>query len=194
MSCPESERSAGPLDAAVRQSLKSQYHATLAMLRDAVQRCPDAEWVAADKGSPFWRVAYHALYYTHLYLERDDTDFHPWEGHQSGLQHLDDVPGPPEIEALLEPPHTPAQTGVPLTRAEILAYWELCDSLVGAAVDALDLLAPTTGFRWHSPQRSKLEHQIGTIRHVQHHASQLAARVRAATGEGVDWVGSARGA
>ena len=181
-----------PLEQILGNSLKSQYHSVLAMLHDAVERCPQDEWVAATKASPFWRVSYHALYYTHLYLERDDTDFHPWEGHQSGLQHLDDVPGPPEIEALLEPPNTPPQTGVPLTRAEILAYWAWCDALVDPAVDGLDLLAPTTGFRWHAPQRPKLEHQLATIRHVQHHASQLSARVRAATGEGVDWVGSAR--
>ncbi len=192
MSCPETAQPANPLEAVVRRSLKSQYHAVLAMLRAAIEMCPDAEWVAAAEGSPFWRVAYHALYYTHLYLERDDTDFRPWEGHQRGLQHLDDIPGPPEIEALLQPRNTPAQTGVPLSRAEILEYWAMCDALVDPAVDVLDLLAPTTGFRWHSPPRPKFEHQLGTIRHIQHHASQLSARVRAATGEGVDWVGSAR--
>jgi len=180
------------LEQILRSSLKSQFHGALAMLGAAIEMCPDDEWVATSHGAPFWRVTYHALFYTHLYLERDDTDFHPWESHQSRLEHLDDIPGPPNIEALLEPPNTPPQTGVPLSKAETLAYWRLCDARVDSAIDAVDLLAPCTGFCWHTPQRPKVEHLIASIRHIQHHASQLAVRVREATGEGVDWVGSSR--
>jgi hypothetical protein len=39
---------------------------------------------------------------------------------------------------------------------------------------------------------TKLEHQIVNIRHVQHHAAHLAARLRAGgVAEVVPWVGSA---
>lgn len=180
------------LEQILRGSLKSQFHGALEMLGIAIELCPEDAWVAASNGAPFWRVTYHTLFYSHLYLERDDTDFHPWESHQSRLEHLDDIPGPPDIETLLEPPNTPPQTGVPLSKAEILAYWRFCDARVDRAIDAIDVLAPTTGFRWHSPQRPKVEHLIVSIRHVQHHTSQLAARVHAETGEAVDWVGSKR--
>src|SRR5437016_11355850 len=53
----------------MRPVLKSQYHASLAMLRDTIERCPDALWTSGDYLNPFWRIAYHALYYTHFYLQ-----------------------------------------------------------------------------------------------------------------------------
>jgi hypothetical protein len=35
---------------------------------------------------------------------------------------------------------------------------------------------------------SRLEHQVVSIRHLQHHAAQLADRLRAWAGIGIDWV------
>jgi hypothetical protein len=65
----------------------------------------------------------------------------------------------------------------------------LCDGMVDWAVEALNLTSAECGFGWY--QMPKLEHQIMNIRHVQHHAAYLAARLRAggATGGGA-WVGS----
>src|SRR5437667_12873733 len=68
---------------ALRSALKSQYHATLAMLRTAIRRCPDDLWTArSDHANPFWRIAYHTLFYTHLYLQPNNRVFRPWEHHQ----------------------------------------------------------------------------------------------------------------
>lgn len=183
--------SATPLDAIVRSALKGQYHGVLAMLRRAIELCPDDLWVSINPGgAPLWRVAYHTLYYTHLYLMRDEHSFTPWKWHQTGLQDLDGIPAPPELQDLLELPDRPRQTGVPYTREEILAYWDICERMVDADIDALDVLNPDTGFSWHTPRRSKVEQHIDSIRHIQHHTSQLAVRVRAATGDSVDWVAS----
>jgi len=52
----------------------------------------------------------------------------------------------------------------------------------------MDVLAPESGFSWYKV--SKLEHQIVNVRHVEHGAAQIADRVRAVTGNGIDWVGS----
>ena len=183
------EPAADPLEA-LRAVLKSQYHATLAMLRQAVERCPDDLWTSREAENPFWRVAYHTLYYTHLYLQPRAEDFRAWEHHQTNIQHMDDIPAPPEIEAVLEPAHRPPQTGAPYAKAEILAYWDVCDAMVDAAVEALDLMSPRSGFSWSGA--SKMEHQVSSVRHIQHHTAQLSDRLRAATGAGVDWVGSRR--
>lgn len=180
--------SAVQLDEVLRHALKGQYHAVLAMLRSAIERCPEELWASADAGVPFWRVAYHALYYTHLYVQPGERAFTPWERHQTGLQDLDDVPGSPELLGFLELPHRPPQTGVPFTRDEVLKYWTVCDRMIDGAIDALDVLDPDTGFSWHSPRRSKVEQQINSIRHIQHHTSQLAVRLRAANCDGIDWV------
>ena len=170
----------------LRAALKSQYHAALAMLRQAIERCPDSLWSSRDYLNPFWRIAYHALYYSHLYIQPNTSAFRPWEHHQTGLQHMDDIPGPPDIEAQLELPDRPLQTGEPYTKQQLLAYWSLCDRMVDDVVDALDLLDPESGFSWK--KMSRVEHQMAAVRHIQHHTAQLADRVRAATNSGIDWV------
>lgn len=180
------------LDAILRSALKSQYHAALAMLRQAIELCPDEEWADGRDAVPFWRVAYHALYYSHLYLQPDESSFTPWEHHQTGLQDLDDVPGPPHLLEVLELRHRPPQTGVPYTKAQVMAYWGVCDGTVDEAIDAFDTASPETGFSWHDPPRSKVQHHIEAIRHIQHHAAQLASRVHAASGASVEWIGSGR--
>jgi len=47
-------------DAMCRSVLKSQYHAALAMLREAVER-PADEWSNADHKNAFWQIAYHTI-------------------------------------------------------------------------------------------------------------------------------------
>ncbi len=174
----------------IRQALKSQYHATLAMLRDVVVQCPDEIWAGGDFINPTWRIAYHTLFYTHLYLQPTVHAFTPWEHHQTSMQDMDDRPAPPGIFELIEHPHLPPQTGVPYTREQILEYCSLVDAMVDGALDAMDLHAADCGFSWYSV--SKLEHQFVAIRHIQHHTAQLGSRLREATNGDVTikWVHS----
>jgi hypothetical protein len=58
--------------------------------------------------------------------------------------------------------------------------------MVDSALDAMDLDRTECGFFWYDA--SKLEHQLISIRHIQHHAGQLIDRLRASTGSGVDWM------
>ncbi|OFX13476.1 MAG: hypothetical protein A2V59_04800 [Armatimonadetes bacterium RBG_19FT_COMBO_69_19] len=62
--------------------------------------------------------------------------------------------------------------------------------MVDDAVDALDLNDPQSGFSWYKVP--KVEHQIVNIRHIQYHQAQLADRLRAATGAGVNWADARR--
>jgi hypothetical protein len=45
----------------VKRSIRSQYGAALAMLKDAIEKCPDSLWADSNYVNPFWRVAYHTL-------------------------------------------------------------------------------------------------------------------------------------
>ncbi len=162
---------------ALRWALKSQYHATLAMLRAAINRCPEDLWASRDgHANPVWRIAYHTLYYTHLYLQPNNWIFHPWEHHQRGIQRMDEL----------------RKSRRPYTKAEVLAYWRICEAMVDDAVDALDLDDPQSGFSWYKVP--KMEHQIINIRHIQYHQAQLADRLRLATGTGIGWADARRGA
>ncbi|HKI58200.1 MAG TPA: DinB family protein [Trueperaceae bacterium] len=167
-------------NASLRSALKSQYHAALAMLREAVERCPDALWADPGPKNAFWQVAYHTLYFTHLYLMPEEAGFRPWE-HQRPAQHPDGIPGRPDPASDL--PLVPDA----YSREQVLAYWQVLDGMVDACVDTLELGRGDSGFPWY--RMSKLEHQLVNLRHLQHHAAQLADRVRAAADVGVRWVG-----
>jgi hypothetical protein len=156
-------------DGTLRQLLKNQYRAALAMLRDAIEQCPEKVWFSREPRNAFWQVAYHTLFYTHLYLQPDEATFRRWppqHGEEDGI------------------------SGDPYTQAEVLDYWSFCDRMLDGAVDALDLESLESGFSWYPV--SKLEHQLINVRHVQHHAAQLADRLRAARDIGIPWVATGR--
>lgn len=169
---------------ALRATLKSQYHAALAMLRHAIERCPEEAWTSTAHTNAPWQIAYHTLYFTHLYSCTDEAAFRPWEKHRAENQYPDAIAGSPDPDSPL--PLIPD----PYTRAEVLEYWTACDAMIDGAVDRMDIHAPESGFSWY--RVSKLEHQLINIRHIQHGAAQLADRVRAAAHVGIDWVGARR--
>ncbi len=171
-----------PTTLTLRPVLTSQYHAALAMLLEAIERCPDDVWSSTDHVNQFWQVAYHTLFFTHLYLQPNEAAFRPWAHHQRDVQHPDGIAGPPDPDSAL--PLIPE----PYTKAQVLEYWTFCDQLVDHAMDTLDLDHPHSGFYWY--RMSKLEHQLVNIRHVQHHAAQLADRLRSAAQVGIKWVGA----
>lgn len=156
--------------------LKSQYHASLAMLLDAVESCPADLWTSDAYVNPYWQVAYHALFYTDLYLQPDESAFTPWEHHRP--EHHRFGPRAAAMGPLL-----------PYTSVEVAEYGRHCDAMVDAAVDRLDLSASECGFSWY--QMPKLEHQLLNLRHLHHHTGQLADRLRQVAGRGIQWVGAA---
>ena len=165
-------------DEHLRAMLKSQYRAVLAMLGQTLERCPDGLWADDTHPNRFWHVAYHALFFTHLYLQPSEADFLPWEKHRQEYQFLGPLPWPP---------HRLPTIGEPYSKAEIQEYLRICEEMIDSAVDRLDLRALQCGFWWYKVP--KLEHQLVNIRHLQHHTAQLVDRLRAAAGIGVDWVG-----
>jgi hypothetical protein len=162
----------------IRSALKSQYHAAVKTLQEVIEKCPEAIWNdPSDDAARFWRVAYHTLFYTHFYLQQDQSAFTPWSRHRDEAQVLGSVSL--EIER-------PPKACEPFTRDELLEYCNECDGMIDAAVDALDLSAPQCGFPWY--KMPTLEHQIVNIRHIQHHAAILSNRLRRSAGIDVDWV------
>ena len=68
---------------ALRPILKSQLHASLAMLKDAIEKCPDDVWLDERYTNRYWQIAYHALFYAHLYLHADASSVTRWASHQA---------------------------------------------------------------------------------------------------------------
>ena len=90
----------------VQGALKSQYHASLAMLKQAIEQCPDDLWAGGSYPIAFWRVAYHALFFTHLYLQPDEQAFRPWEHHRKEYQFLGALPFPPYRQPKIGEPYS----------------------------------------------------------------------------------------
>jgi predicted enzyme related to lactoylglutathione lyase len=158
--------------------IRSQYRATLAMLAQAVEKCPPEMWDDPQDRNKFWHVAYHALFYTHLYLHPVAQDFVPWSQHRPEYEFMGPLPWPP---------HKQPEIGEPYTRQQVLAFYEFCLDYVDQKVPVLDLAADS-GFDWLP--FSKLELQFYNLRHLQQHTGELMERLGSRAGIDVDWQGS----
>ncbi len=154
----------------------SQYQAALEMLKQTIAECPEASWSSPDDKTQFWQIAYHALFYTHLYLQDSVQAFRPWSKHRKDYQNIGQLPGP-----LSSPP----QIGEPYAKGDVLEYLAVCQHQVKERVPHLNLEA-ASGFDWLS--FSKLELQFYTIRHIQQHVGELIERLGTRAGAEIDWV------
>ncbi len=143
-----------------QKAIQSQYLSALAMLKQAIMKCPLSLWDSAHDKNRFWFTAYHALYYAHLYLQPTRKDFVRWEGH-----------GKPTSAS-------------PLSKEEILQYLAYVEHEVVRLVPVIDLKAPS-GF--DELQVDKLELRFVTIRHIQHHTGELYERLGARGNVKLTW-------
>ena len=161
----------------MRRVINSQYLAALAMLEQTIERCPPDLWINPQAKDQFWQIAYHALFYTHLYLQESEAAFRPWAKYRKDYHFLGPIPWEgnrmPEI-------------GEPYTPAEVLDYLAFCRNEGQASLATMDFAAPS-GFEWLP--FSKLELQIYIIRHLQQHTGELGARLSGRDVE-VGWVGA----
>ena len=161
-----------------KQVIRSQYLAALEMLKQAVEKCPESLWNVPEDRNKFWHVAYHAIFYTHLYLQDTEKDFQAWENHRNEYQFLGPMPWPP---------HNLPEIGEPYTREELRSYLDLVREQVQVRVPVLDLEA-ASGFDWLP--FGKLELQFYNIRHLQQHTAELYKRLGAKAGIDLEWIGS----
>ena len=145
-----------------KQVIQSQYLASLAMLKQAIVKCPLAVWDAPGDKFKFWSKSYHTIFYTHLYLQKAEKDFVPWKKHRD-----------PDGDK-------------PFTKNEIIEYLDFAETQVVERVAATDLEAES-GFHWYPV--SKLELQFINIRHIQQHAGELYECLGTRENIELGWVG-----
>src|SRR5579862_2240860 len=125
----------------LRDALKEQYHGGLAMLAECVEKCPDDLWVSpsprSDEGDrvifrSFWRIAFHAAYFTHLYVGQNEAAFQRPDGFRADCEGMWSSPWD------IEPYELPEEVD-PYSRQQMLDYIRFVDSLIDSTVDGLDL-------------------------------------------------------
>ncbi|MCB0826197.1 MAG: hypothetical protein KDC26_08400 [Armatimonadetes bacterium] len=156
----------------IKSALTRQYRASLQMLRQCIEVCPDHMWNKSNN-RPYWNIAGHALYFTHLYMVQTEEDFVSFE---------------PDIE-VTHNVWDPISVDVFFSKEQLLGY---CDQLFEACpglVEKLNLEAEETGYYWYKDM-GKYEHQLVNLKHLQGHVGQL-SELLMAEGIDIDWVSKA---
>lgn len=172
----------------LREALKEQCHAGLAMLARCVEKCPDALWLAGEHPRSFWRVAWHAAYFTHNGLVQHADAFNrsaaQWPAAVRTALGVSETQAACDVE-----PYELPEGAAPITHAQLLDYISYVRGLVDETVDSLDLDTDETGFPW-IPDMSKLSNELENLRHLQGHVGQLSERLMGAEID-IDWIGTA---
>ena len=155
----------------------SQYLAVLEMLKESIDQCPGSIWNDPNDKVKFWQIAYHALFYTHLYLQESEEAFTPWPKHRQGYHSLG--------HALQQQDSGPERVA-PYEKDTVLEYLAFCQQQVVERVPRLNLEAGS-GFDWLL--FGKLELQFYTIRHIQQHTGELMERLGTRADLELPWVG-----
>jgi len=157
------------------------------MLRKCVERCPDDLWTTGTHPRTFWRIAFHAAFFTHNYLVQDEAAFN--RSFAVGCAPLAVVRSLGvetwtkcgEVEPYELPEGAPT-----LSREDLLVYIDYVEDLIGPTVEALDLETNDSGFSWYE-DISKLSHELMNLRHIQGHVGQL-SELLMARGIDTDWI------
>ncbi len=182
MTSTAARQKASTLPLAYRTIVRSQFSATLAMLEQCINQCPDGHWDDVIAKYPFWHVVYHTLCFVDCYLSPSNDAFvalvesraaQPFNPQPLGMAELNE--------------EFPSRR---FSRAEMIQYAAYCrgkmDRVLTSETDA-DLNGPS-GFDWLKFSRGELH--LYNVRHVQHHTGQLSAALRRA-GVETRWVKSA---
>jgi uncharacterized damage-inducible protein DinB len=147
-------------------SIQSQYHAAFNMLENAIKDCPVSLWQDNSYQNKYWHIAFHTLFYSHLYLSESKEAFIFWKKYKENAHQLN-------------------VTVEPYSQQEILEYLELCRKQVDERIPLIDLDAPA-GFSWLPMNR--LELLLYNLRHIQHHTGQLIDRLRGKAKVSSNWM------
>ena len=165
----------------VTDGLASQLLAALYMLKDCIDRCPDAEWDERHNDYPFSQVVFHTLFDCDYHLcdnpqELVDQPFHKTNSNSfADYEELDDGRIPKRL----------------YERDFICLYYDHCRKRAESVIRAKstgDLVIPNTDIR---RVMTRLERYVNAIRHMQHHVAQLGLRLQFLTGNEMNWVSSA---
>jgi hypothetical protein len=159
-----------------------QFAAAIQMLRLAIDACPEDLWDDRTDGSPFWHLAYHALFFTDFYLSRDEKAFRPMPFHEDKSHFL-----PGDYREFGGIVGTPEKA---FSRQQLLEYADHCLAKSEETFETLtnERVLERCGFWWY--ELNVGEFLLNNLRHAQHHAAQLVLLLRRRADIGIDWLGT----
>ena len=158
----------------MKTEIISQYRASLSMLLSTIKKCPEALWENDQYENAYWRIVYHTLFYTALYLSPSYTEFNTWTKHKPTYNSLGTV----------TPLNEPVVINEAYTKDDMIEYLESifndCENFVNN-----NPLEAESGFYWLP--MNKFELHIYNIRHIHHHIGQLIERLHQTGITGIEW-------
>jgi hypothetical protein len=152
------------------ETLWQQFGASIDMLENAIDACPDDVW---DDGSTpqFWYMVYHTLFFLDLCLSGVEAGFTP--------------PAPFNLDELDPAGILPDRT---YSKAELRSYLQhgraKCRSTLAALTD--EIANRRSALSWLDLSMGELH--LHNLRHVQHHTAQLNLILRQRTNSAPRWV------
>jgi len=159
-----------------------QFAAAIETLRIAIDSCPPELWDDCAEGTPFWHIAYHALFFCDFYLSENEEGFRARDFHFGNCHFL-----PGDHKGYGGVVTTPARA---FRKQQLLEYADHCTEKCASVFQALteEHARERCGFWWY--QLNVGEFLINNLRHTQHHAAQLALILRRRADIGIDWLGT----
>lgn len=155
--------------------LWQQFGASLDMLENAIDACPDRLWGDTSRTPQYWYLVFHTLFWLDHDFRDPDASWAPQA--PFGLEEMD--------PAGVLPPRV-------YTRDEMRRYLEHGRARARRIIEALTDASVT---RFCEPWRSnltELELVYYTMRHIHHHVGQLHLILRQVVDDAPRWVSKAR--
>lgn len=173
----------------------AQFHASLSMLAECVEMCPEDRWDARGAfcvgTMPFWEVVYHALCYVDCYLAQSSEAFAAEIAARAAEDGSEEawsaagVSGATGGEASAVNFHPAGMKELSeehpsrrFEREELRRYAAFCRDRVERMLrdETAETLAGPSGFSWLPMSRAELH--LYNLRHLAHHTGQLTAFLR----------------
>ena len=154
-----------------KEYVRSQFGASIDMLRNAINACPDELWGDTGKQKQYWYLAYHTLFWLDFYLTENPKSYIPFK--DIGLTEHDPEGIYPERV---------------FTKEELLEYLEHGRRKCKDVISELTEEGADRTYIFGSINYSFLEMILYNMRHVQHHTAQMNLILRQETDSAPRWV------
>lgn len=163
----------------LKELISNQLQAALRTLDFCIENCPEAAWDAPIANLAFCQVAFHTLFFADFYLGANEHEFRQQPFHRDNPQFFRDYE---ELEY--------RKQVLLYDQVAVRSYLDHCRTKVAVvlAQETAETLSAPCGFARREFSRAEL--YVHNTRHIQHHAAQLALRLRLDYQQETPWFGS----
>ena len=165
------------VESLLTHSIASQMLASLYMLKDCINRCPEKDWNERHNDYPFSQVVFHTIFDCDYSLSDNEVEFRQQDFHKNNREGFADYE---ELE-----------DGIRKNlydREFVNRYYDFCKEKVTSVIETkldLDLIVPNSDVY---KNMTKIERYVNAIRHIQHHTAQLGLRLQFVTSKEIEWI------